>query len=74
MRSLLVAALLMLALLPLPGAAAAPALDDPEGDPQLSVFGLGAAAAPASMGEPADLKSLELIEDAEELTFVLAVK
>lgn len=74
MRSLVVATLLIVALVPLPGAAAAPLAEDPSGDPQLNVFGVGAAAAPASLGEAADLLSLDVVEDAEDLTFTVAVQ
>ena len=74
MRSLLVAALLILSLAPLPGAAAKPLAEDPSGDVQVEVFGLGGlVAAPAGLGEPADLLSIDLVEDAEAVTFTLAV-
>ncbi|HVM45293.1 MAG TPA: hypothetical protein VM582_05105, partial [Candidatus Thermoplasmatota archaeon] len=74
MRSLLVAAILLATLLPVPGAAAKAFAEDPAGDPQVTVFGASTVPAPGGFGDAVDLLALDVQEDAEELTFVLSVK
>ena len=74
LRSLVVAAILLATLLPVPGAAAKAFTEDAAGDPQLRVFGNGAVPAPSALGEAADLLALDVIEDAESLTFTLKLQ
>lgn len=73
MRSLVIVATLLIAMLPLPGAAAASLAEDAQGDVQTEVFGQGMLPAAAPNAASADLLALDIAEDAEALTFTLKV-
>lgn len=73
MRTLLLAALLMTSVIALPGASAKALVEDAPGDAQTQVFGGPTAPAALPASEAADLLSLDIVENAEELTFALAV-
>ena len=74
MRALLIVLTLLFAFVPAPGAAAAPAGEDPQGDVEVNVLGAGTSIpAPTAQGESADLLSLDITEDAEALTFGIQV-
>ena len=64
----------MLALVPLPGAAAKAFAEDPAGDAQVTLFGSGLAPAPAGVGEAADLLALDIAETAEEIVFTMKLQ
>lgn len=73
MRSVLFAALLITSMFALPAASAKSFAEDAAGDTTSEAFGLPVIPAPLPAAEAADLLSLDIVEDAEELTLTLKV-